>query len=464
MIQFGTGGWRAIIGDGFTKENVQKLAQSVIPELNNKKAVVIGYDRRFLSDIASKWLAEVFIGNHVKVYFMNAAAPTPLVMFAAMKYDVDYSFSITASHNPAVYNGVKIFTKGGRDATEKVTQKLSQNLEHLAPVQSMDFDKGLKEGRVEIIQPKNEYIDHILNFIDGDTIRKRNLRILVDTMHGVSKTTLSIILNTVRCDVDIINDRHDTLFGGKLPAPTSQTLNKLSDMVKENHYDLGIATDGDADRIGIVDEYGNYIHPNLLISLIYQYLLEEKGWKGPVVRNLSTTHLLDRIAKEHGEKCIETPVGFKHISSAMQQHQAIIGGESSGGLTIRGHINGKDGILAASILVEMIAVTNKTIHELVKDLYARYGSCYNEERDYSFSNEKKNALIHTLFELKEIPTMPLPIKTVSYLDGLKIVFEDDSWVSARFSGTEPLLRIFAEAGSKKTVDSLVKTMEGFLQL
>ena len=210
--------------------------------------------------------------------------------------------------------------------------------------------------------------------VDGDAIKKANLRVLADTMYGVSKTSLSILLNTTRCDVDIINDRHDTLFGGKLPSPESSTLHKLADLVKENDYNMGIATDGDADRIGIIDENGGSIHPKLLLALIYEYLLVEKGWKGSAFPNLSTTHLLDRIAENHEQFSIETPVGFKHITENMDKYDAIIAGESSGDLTVSGHIKGKDGIFAAMLLVEMVAVTGKQIGQLVNELYSEFGS------------------------------------------------------------------------------------------
>lgn len=461
MIQFGTGGWRAIIGDEFTRENVQLLGQSVVEEIK-QKTVIIGYDRRFLSDVAARWLAEVFAGNGIKVHLIDKPVPTPLIMFAVKQAGIDFGFAITASHNPALYNGVKIFTKGGKDATEVLTNKLEENLRTLGSVHTVDFDHAVSRGDILFIDPQNDYIDSILNFIDMSAIRNAHLKVLVDTMHGVSKTSLSTILNTVRCDVDIINDRHDTLFGGKLPSPASTTLMRLSEQVVAGNYNLGVATDGDADRIGIIDESGKFVHPNILISLIYYYLLDTKKWRGPVVRNLSTTHLLDRIAHAYGQEVIETPVGFKHITSGMETYNAIIGGESSGGLTIKGHIHGKDGIFAAALLVEMVSVTQKNIGTLVSELYEKFGRIYSEERDYSFSFDVKNDISNKLFTDKKIPEFALEIDRVSYMDGLKIYFKDDSWISARFSGTEPLLRIFCEASEKDTCLSLVKIMESFL--
>ena len=463
MIQFGTGGWRAVIADGFTKENVQLLAQSMVQELT-KKEIVIGFDRRFLSDMAAQWLAEVFAGNGIHVYFIKRPVPTPMIMFATQKLDLDYGLAVTASHNPAIYNGIKVFTHGGKDATHDVTTLLQQNIDALPTVKAIPFADGMQQGLIAEYNPQNEYIDAVLNFVDTEAIRNAQLSVLVDTMYGVSKTSLSIILNTTRCDVDIINDRHDTLFGGKLPSPASSTLHKLSDLVKEKHYHMGIATDGDADRIGIIDEKGRFIHPNLLIALIYRYLLVEKNWKGPAVRNLSTTHLIDKIAKKYGYYVVETPVGFKHITEGMETSGAIIGGESSGGLTIAGHIKGKDGIFAATLLVEMIAVTGKTISQLVQELYTEFGDLYNDERDYTFTQSVRQDIETLLFTEKKIPNFEKEIDHISYMDGLKVTFSDDSWISARFSGTEPLIRIFVESQSKNENNRLITILEKFLNI
>lgn len=461
MIKFGTGGWRAIIAEDFTKANVQLLAQSLCEEINDNR-IVIGYDRRFLSDYAAIWLSEVFAGNNIKVHLIDKASPTPLIMYATKKLDTQYGLAVTASHNPAIYNGIKIFTKGGKDATESVTQLLEKNLSGITEPKTLPFNEAKLSGLIEILDLQNDYIDSILEFVDTNAIRQAKLKVLVDTMHGVSKTSLSTILNTARCDVDIINDRHDTLFGGKLPSPASSTLRKLSDMVVSGNYNLGIATDGDADRLGIIDETGKFVHPNTLLSLLYYYLLEYKKITGPVVRNLSTTHLLDKIAVDYGQVAIETPVGFKHITQGMEENDAIIGGESSGGLTIKGHISGKDGIFAATLLVEMIAVTGKSVGELVTFLKDKYGNLEVIERDYSFSNEDKTNINNTLMVNKVLPDFNEKIEKIDYFDGIKIVFIDGSWISARFSGTEPLLRIFAESENiDKCIDN-VNRLEAFL--
>lgn len=468
MIKFGTGGWRALIGEEFTKANVQILSQAVaelmISQGCKDRGFVIGYDRRFLSDKAARWMSEVLAGNDIPVYFVGKVAPTPLVMFTVNRMNTCYGAAITASHNPADYNGIKIFTEGGRDATEEVTGLIEEKIAHINDnnINILEFEQGVREGIIKVIDPFNKYIDTILSMIDVEAIKSRNLKILLDPMFGVSKTSLSTILITARCEVDTINDRHDTLFGGRLPSPSSHTLHRLRDLVMEKNYDLGIGTDGDADRLGIIDNNGKFIHPNEIMALLYYYLVKYKGWKGGIVRNVATTHLLDKIAQSFGEECYEVPVGFKHISSKMEEKDALIGGESSGGLTIRGHIKGKDGIFAASLLIELLSVTGKSLTELLEEICSQFGYFFTNESDFKFSSSDKPRLIKKLFEDKEIPEYQYEIDRVSYQDGLKIYFKNGGWITARFSGTEPLLRIFSEMGSQKEADEVVETMKAFL--
>jgi phosphomannomutase len=470
MIKFGTGGWRAFIGEDFTKENVQILSQGIANLINEKRTgkhgFVLGFDRRFLSDKAAKWVSEVLAGNDIKVYFIDKVAPTPLVMFTVKNLNTEYGAAITASHNPADYNGIKIFTEGGRDATQETTDLIEKYIENIKiqDIKFLTFDEGIENDLIEIIDPINEYIDTILNMIDTEAIKNRKLKIILDPMFGVSKTCLQTILLTARCELEIINDRHDALFGGRLPSPTTHTLHHLKDMVVERKFDIGIGTDGDADRLGIIDEKGDFIHPNNILALLYYYLLKYKNWKGGVVRNIATTHLLDNIAKAFGEECYEVPVGFKHISSKMEEEMALIGGESSGGLTIRGHIKGKDGVFAASLLIELLSVTGKSLSELLEEINKQFGYFFMVESDYKFSLENKTKLIKKLFEEKEVPELGYTVSKVSYIDGVKLYFENGGWIIARFSGTEPLLRIFAEMENEKAAEEVVNKMKEFLNL
>ncbi|HAD40827.1 MAG TPA: phosphonomutase, partial [Plesiomonas shigelloides] len=306
--------------------------------------------------------------------------------------------------------------------------------------------------------------DSIINAIDMEAIKNSHLRVLLDPMYGVSKTCLQTVLITARCDLDVINDRHDTLFGGKLPSPSAHTLGRLTEMVVEQGYDIGIGTDGDADRLGIIDEKGNFIHPNEILCLLYYYLLKYKGWKGGVVRNVATTHLLDKIAHSFGEECYEVPVGFKHISSKMDEQDALIGGESSGGLTIRGHIKGKDGIFAASLLVELMSVTGKKLSELLSEIYNEYGYCYTAEGDCTFKASEKETLYNKIYVEKALPNFDYEVESVSYADGAKVRFKNGGWLIARFSGTEPLLRIFAEMDCKERAEEVLEQMKAFLHV
>lgn len=470
MIKFGTGGWRALIGEDFTRDNVRLLTQAVanmiIAENNQEYSFVIGYDRRFLSDKAARWMGEVLAGNQIRVIFIEKIAPSPLIMYTVQMEKAKYGAAITASHNPADYNGIKIFTEGGRDATEVVTNKIEMFINQVSPEQihSIDFEQGVETGLIIKSDPFNSYIDAIIKMINIDAIREKKLRVLLDPMFGVSKTSLQAVLITARCDVDIINERHDTLFGGRLPSPTEETLQRLKSTVIENGYDVGIGTDGDADRIGLIDSNGEFIHPNKILVLLYYYLLKYKGIKGPAVRNLTTTHLLDRIADKFGEICYEVPVGFKHISSKMEETDAIIGGESSGGLTIKGHIHGKDGIFAASLLVEMISVTGKSLTEMLEEIYGEFGYCYMLESNFKFDQSTKEKLMTLLFQDKKLPGYSYEIEKISYLDGVKIYFANGGWISARFSGTEPLLRIYAEMESEAMAKEVSEVMKEFLGL
>ena len=469
MIRFGTGGWREVIGDGFTRANIRRIACAVARRMKaegvEEQGFCIGYDRRFLSRESAIWFSEVMAGEGVKLYFVNLAAPTPQIMFTVKHMDLPYGAAVTASHNPAVYNGIKLFTRGGRDATEDVTGEISEEANALVDeeILSISFVDARASGRVIFIDPRDEYLDSIMDKIDMDAIRSRRPRVVLDPMYGVSLTGLMTILFTARCDVDVINDRHDAFFGGHLPAPNPDTLRDLQGSVADHHADLGIATDGDADRLGIIDEKGRYVSANDVLVLLYYYLLRYKGWRGAAVRNIATTHMLDRVAEAFGERCIEVPVGFKHISAGMEEHDALIGGESSGGLTVRGHISGKDGLYAASLLVEMISVTRKPLSALLREVADRFGALSMAEYDWALTVRSRETIRDRLMVRQELPDFGVPVVQVSYRDGCKVYFEE-GWIIARFSGTEPRVRIFAEMPTREHARGLVRTMAAFLDL
>ena len=409
------------------------LARRMKEEGCADEGICAGYDRRFLSREALIWFCEVLAGEGVTVHFVNMSCPTPQVMFTVKERKLPYGAMVTASHNPAIWNGIKLFTAGGRDAAQDVTEAIqaAANSVKDEEIRSMDFEEARAAGIIRIIDPRDAYLDSIMRQVDTEAIRKRRLRIVLDPMFGVSLTGLQTILYTARCDIDVINDRHDAFFGRHLPAPNPETLVDLQYAVKEHRADVGIATDGDADRLGIIDEKGSYITANETLALLYLYLLEQKGWKGPAVRNIATTHLLDRIAEAHGEKCIEVPVGFKHISAGMEAHDALIGGESSGGLTVRGHISGKDGLYAASLLVEMLSVSGKKLSELVQDLYDRYGEAHSAEYDWALTEEKKAEIHRLVMAERKLPDFGKQADRVSYMDGCKVYLSRSSPTPSR---------------------------------
>lgn len=472
MIHFGTGGWRAVIADGFTKANIQLLAAALAEVIRERgeqdRGVCIGYDRRFLSRESAVWAAEVLAGAGVVCRVLEQEAPTPLIMFAVERLELPWGMAVTASHNPAVYNGIKVFTAGGRDAVKEVTDDLERRAERMeragGVIPAVRYEEGLRTGMIRTLNLTNEYIDSILDVVDLEAIKQAHLKVAIDPLYGVGKTCLSTILMTARCEVEMIHTRRDTLFGGKLPAPTEETLQGLSMFVTDHDFDLGVATDGDADRIGVVDDRGKYIAANQLLVLLYYYLMKYKGWRGDAVRNNSTTCLLDRVAQAFGQTCHEVPVGFKHVSAKMQETDAIIGGESSGGLTVRGHIHGKDGIYAATLLVEMQAVTGKRLSELYREITDRFGSLSTVERSYTMTPERKAELLEKVYQRRELPDLPFAVERTSFEDGGKAYFQNGGWVICRFSGTEPLLRICAEMERREDAEACLRAFEAFLDL
>lgn len=470
MIKFGTGGWRAVIGYDFICDNIRLVAEGILrlAKEQNKadKPIIIGHDRRFMSIGAAKWVAEVLAKGGIEVWFLNRSAPTPLVMHTVKDKGLYFGIEITASHNPANYNGIKLFVEEGRDAPVEVTERLENIIEEIdTPVEFIDFDSAVEQGSVIYLQnPFNKFLDDIIGLLDMKALRDRGLRVLFDTMHGSGAYPLQVILYTARCTIDTINLDKDAYFGGMMPAPTEKTLSTLSDMVIKGEYDFGIAMDGDGDRLGIVDKNGRYINANEILCMLYYYLVRYKGWKGAVVRNLATTHMLDKIAESFGEKCYEVPVGFKHISSKIDEVDAVLGGESSGGLTVRGHIHGKDSVYAASLFCEMISVIGKSATEILDELEAQYGKFVMVEDNLHFAPEYKEIINKIIFDEKKLPDFGKTVAKVNYEDGCKVYFDDDSFVICRFSGTEPLLRIFAESSDKKTAEDYIVAFRNFLNI
>ncbi|MBQ9162849.1 MAG: phosphoglucomutase/phosphomannomutase family protein [Clostridia bacterium] len=470
-IKFGTGGWRAIIGRDFIESNIRLVAKGICllakEEGKTDKPIIIGYDHRFLSENAAKWIAEVLVADGIDVWFLGRSAPTPLIMHTVLRQELYYGIEITASHNPASYNGVKLIVEEGRDAPIETTARLEELIATLKEedIESTPFDAAVEAGSVTYRKnPFNGFIDDILSVMNIPAMREHGARVLFDPMYGSGTYPLMVILCTARCTVDMIHNTRDAHFGGNLPAPTVAGLGELATKVQNGKYELGIAFDGDGDRLGIIDRNGRYISANEILVMLYWYLHEIKGWSGPVVRNLATTHMLDVMAADFGEKCYEVPVGFKYISSMIDEVDAVLGGESSGGLTVRGHIHGKDSVYAASLFVEMISVVEKSPSEILAELEAKYGKFVLVEDNISFTAEQKELANKVIFTDKALPEFGKKIARVGYDDGCKVYFEDNSFVICRFSGTEPLLRIFAEAESAEIASSYIDAFRKLLAM
>ncbi len=469
-IHFGTGGWRAVIGEGYTLANVRRLSQAIANETTRRgleaRGVVVGGDRRFLSEESKVAAAEVFAGNNIPVTLLPDDVPTPLVTFAAPYLGAAYGIIVTSSHNPPEWNGIKVFRADGSLPLDDETDRYQDeaNAMSVDDVITLDLDLARRAGVVVDRTLTDPYVDAIEKIVDVEAVRGSELQVVVDPMYGTSQLTLGTILGDMRVRAEFIHAQHNPLFGGIAPAPDLQRLSALIEMIRSGggRYALGMATDGDSDRIGIVDETGEYITTNDLLLLLYWYLHEFRGEKGGVVRNLATTHLLDRLAAHFGEESREVKVGFKHVTAGMEEIGAVLGGESSGGLTIRGWILGKDGIFACALVVEMLARTGKRISELRELVYAITGRLYSLEAGVPSTPEMRIAVPRRLEAEPLTHVGPYPVVSVSHLDGTKILLENDNWALLRFSGTEPVLRMFVEADSPEKAEELLTWLRGFV--
>ena len=442
----------------------QALANEITRNGQEGRGVIVGYDRRFLSKQAGEAAAEVFAGNNIPAVLLKEDAPTPLITCATAIRGSAYGLAFTASHNPPEWNGLKVFHSDGSLLLDHETRQIEAETNALTPndVIKLELDIALEAGMVKRKDFTNEYVDAVEALIDLDAIRQAGLKVIVDPMYGVGQLTLGTVLTEARCRVTFIHERHNPLFGGRSPAPNLEALRMLSSQMEEDGYNVGLAMDGDADRIAILDERGRYISVNDLLLLLYWYLHEVRGQRGGVVRNLATTHLLDRLARHMGEECYEVPVGFKHIVSVMQQHNALLGGESSGGLTIRGHILGKDGIFASALVVEMLARTGQKISELRERVYGITGPLYDLEEAIRATPEMRIAVPRRLKEAPSSHIGPYPVNRISQVDGTKLFLENDNWALLRFSGTEPVLRLSVQADTEEKAKELIQWLRQFV--
>lgn len=463
-IQFGTGGFRAVIGEDFNKNNVRGICQAVcnlMNKQNSKKCVCIGYDNRFMSEVFAKWCAEVFAGNGISVKLCDKAVSTPVVMYATKIEDNDYGVMITASHNPYMYNGVKVFVKEGRDAGVEDTKAIEEEFNKVKFI----ADLNNNGDKIHLVNYVNEYINNIINLLDLNNV-ENNLTVVYDAKYGSTVDELELISNIIGVkNFSIINYKRDAFFGFKTPAPSAENIEDLKTAVKNKNANIGFSLDADGDRLAVVDENGNYIDNNYILAVAYYFLVKYCGLKGGSVKNVATSNLLDVVTEKLGFKCIEVPVGFKHISKGIIDNNAVIGGESSGGLAIKGHIWGKDSLLAIALCLKAMVVMNKSFGEILKEVI-EFADNYSKiiyDTQYSYTKEQKKYIDGVLAN-KIMPNHRYELKNVVFEDYIKIYYTNGNWVLIRFSGTEPIFRIFVEADTKEECISLIKDWEEILKI
>ncbi|MCW3488769.1 phosphoglucomutase/phosphomannomutase family protein [Dethiobacter alkaliphilus] len=465
-ITFGTDGWRAIIAEDFTFDNVRCVSQAIATHLRDEgladRGIVIGFDTRFLAEKFALVVAEVMTGYNIQVYLCKTHTPTPVVAHAVTVHNAGGAVMLTASHNPAEYLGIKFIPAYAGPALPADIAPIVAclvDIQKSGTVDRYSLTHAWEKGLVETIEPMEEYVKHVEKLIDFSAIKKSGINVVVDPMYGAGIGYLDEFLTKHGCKVETINNKRDPLFGGALPEPTAHHLKALAEKVKETKADIGVALDGDADRLGVIDPSGRYYSPNEILTLFMEYLIESRGWEGTVARTVATTHMLDRIADHHGFSIVETPVGFKYIGQAMREQDAFLGGEESGGVSIRGHVPEKDGILGCLLFIEMLAKTGKTAAQLLKEISDRYGPLYSERIDLRTTEEAKKDIINNMENWEPKELAGTPVVSQSRVDGLKIVLENGNWCLVRASGTEPVFRIYVEADSeeeKKKIQQHVK--------
>lgn len=467
MIRFGTDGWRAVIADTFTFSNLRLIAQAVADSINKRATgdtapqVVVGYDTRFLSDRFAAETARVLAGNGIIAWLTRTDTPTPAISYNVKEKGANAGIVITASHNPPRYNGFKLKAAYGGSATAEECALVEKELEIMdreaRGPNLMDYQQAIDQELIRRFDPSWTYYQHLGTLVDLDKISEGELNVVADAMWGAGRGAFTSILSRTRCHVTEIRGVLNPGFGGIHPEPIARYLNDLVAAVQRAQADVGLATDGDADRIGAVDALGNFIDPHTIFALVLRHLVEKRGLRGDVVKTVSTTFMIDNLTKKYGLTLHETPVGFNHIADLMLQHDVLIGGEESGGISIRGHIPEGDGILMGLLLLEVMAELKAPLHEIVAGLQAEYGPAYYDRIDAHLTHQlPKKDMVQRLANAAPNQVGGETIVRVDTLDGVKFYLADGSWLLIRPSGTEPVLRIYAEARSPAFRDALLK--------
>ena len=458
-IKFGTDGWRGIIADTFTFENVAHAAQATADYFNTverkERAVFIGYDVRFLSRKFAHIAAEVFRGNGFRVVVMDQPYPTPYVSFEVLRRGFAGGIVITASHNPAAFNGFKVKAHFGGSATPAITAQIESRIGKTVPKKSADA--------IETIGPEHFYFDHLKSLVDWDRIAESKLKVVVDSMHGSGGTILESILRDTSCTVQTIRGNPDPMFGGINPEPMMPQLEPLAQAVRESGSHIGLATDGDADRLGLVDETGEFVNTLQTLSLLLLHVYRNKGWRGAVARTYSQSQIVPRIAKAFGLEIFERPIGFKNIAELMLEKEILIGGEESGGVGLSRHLPERDGIFINLLMLDLLAVSEKSCTQLIREMWKEFGEFHFDRRDLHVPIESGQAVVESWIKSAPSTFAGRKVREIGRLDGSKVFLEKDSWILFRQSGTEPLLRVYCEAPSRQAVQEIMSAGLKFVE-
>ncbi len=452
-IRFGTSGWRAVMAEEFTFANVRRavtgIARYVAAQKPQGARLLVGRDPRFLGETFCSIAAEILAAHGITPLRVPEPAPTPAIAYAVIRSRTDGAINFTASHNPAEYNGIKFSTPDGAPALPEVTKKIEAEIAALE-------DSSLAAGAAalpEDVDVRPAYLARLKEIVDLEAIRSARLRVAFDPLYGAGRGYTDALLRDAGIPVATVHDARDVLFGGHPPEPDDHLLADLRRAMRESGAAIGIATDGDADRFGILDRDGAFLAPNHLIALLFDYLVETRGWKNGVAKSVATTNLINALAAHHHVELHETPVGFKYIGELIQQDRIAIGGEESAGLSIRHHVPEKDGILAGLLACEMVACRGASLAEQLRALFGKVGSFYPVRENFRLTPEvKEKFTAKCATDPRELAGRR--VAQIVRTDGLKLVFEDGSWVCYRLSGTEPVVRVYSEARSPQELEKL----------
>ena len=472
VIKFGTDGWRAIIGEEYTFQNVRICAQGVANYLKSNgyesSGLIIGYDTRFKSAEFAASAAEVIAGNNIPVILCDRPAPTPVVSYNLVQHECAAGIVITASHNPSNWNGFKFKPGYGGSASPDIVTKLEEFIsivETSGEIQSIPIEDGLKTGLIEKINPDPSYMNHIAGMVNLKSIREAGLNVVIDSMHGAGATYISRLIEGGTTKIFEIRSEINTSFPDMTqPEPIESNLIPLKDKIIEVNGDVGLATDGDADRLGIMDENGQYITTLHAFALICNHILTDLNMTGPIVKSITMTSMIDKLGELHKIPVITTPVGFKYLGPMMIEENAMAAGEESGGYAFQGHIPERDGILSGLMILNMMAKTSKNPSELIDDLEEIVGPHFYLRIDTEFDSQNKMKIIEKVSSMKPKHIAGIPVIKIDDQDGFKFILENNNWGLIRFSGTEPLMRIYAEGIDENIVSEILSECQSYTSI